>query len=508
MIPAIQVKGLSKTYKEYGIKAVDDVNLVFSKGSITCIVGENGAGKSTLMNLLYGMERPDAGTIEVDGKQVSFSSPAEALQVGIGMVHQHFMLFAPFSIAKNVVLGMEPRTFLFFYDKNKAEQKVQALLDRQGFPLKASRKVKQLGVGEKQLVEITKMLYRKSKILILDEPTSMLTEQETKSLFRTLAKLKTQGNCIILITHKIKEVMEIADSIVVMRKGKLVGNYRKQEVDQCLLSKLMVGSAVTVHRMEPSDLRNKMHTKAILRADDIWVEKNNEAKPLLHDISFTVHAGEVLGFCGVSGNGMGVLEAVLGGMLPTSRGTIRLKGKDITNLGARKLRHMGLAFVPSNRIHYGCGQNATVEENLVIDERQEYFSLQKDSKKAFVDDIIGNCQITGQLGQAIGQLSGGNIQKVIFSREIHNMEDYIVLANPTWGLDVAATTYVHDRIRELQAKGKAIILLSSNLDEIMELSDRVNILHDATIAAQFEMTPAITKTVIGCYMLGIGEKQA
>jgi len=507
MKPTISIKEVSKTYKEFHIKAVDHVSLDLYKGTITCIVGENGAGKSTLMNLLFGLQKPDSGTISVEGKPTSFSSPTDAMKSGIGMVHQHFMLFDPMSVAKNVVMGIEPRKHHFFFHTKETNKRVQECLDANGFTIQANEKVGNLTVGDKQTVEITKMLYRQSEILILDEPTSMLTEQEIESLFITLKKLKDAHKCIIIILHKVSEVMKIADTIAVMRKGKLIGTYLKEEMTAQKLSDLMVGDSGN-YPLKSQDLRQRQHNKVILSAKNLTVERNNRGKPLLHRVSFEVHEGEIMGFCGVKGNGMGVLEAVLGGMIPTCEGTITHNGVDITNIGSRRLRNQGLAFVPSDRIHYGSAEQATVEENIIINEREKYFPLSKNEKRSFIHSFIGSTKIKANVHQTMGSLSGGNMQKVIVAREIHNMSDYIVLSNPTWGLDVSSSSHVHQQIKKLQAEGKAIILISSNLDEIMELSDKINIMHNATIAAEFEMTPSITKKIIGSYMLGLGEKNS
>lgn len=495
-IPAIEVVNLSKFYKNESIVANDNLTLKFNRGEITCIAGENGAGKSTLMKIIFGLEQPSKGEVFVNGKKVEITHPLIAQALGIGMVHQNFKLFNNLSISDNVSLGVEIKKHFFFLDRQKTLLKVQDLINAHNINLSAETKISNLSTGEKQLVEILKMLYREADILIFDEPTAVLTEQETQQLFSTMRELKAQNKCVIVITHKVQEILDIADIVSIMRKGKLIGTYKREELNGKTLSDLIMGEEVNKLSIDKKHI-DFSHLKPVISFKNVCIYRENQEKPLLHNINFTTHPGEILGFCGVSGNGMGMLEAVLGGMLPISSGHIYLNGKEITNLSPDKLRAKGLAFVPADRYQYGSASNATLSENLIINHRNKLQEMNE-----FSLPLIEKYNINGQPSQKMKTLSGGNIQKAIVAREIENMKDYIILSNPTWGMDLAATSYIHAQIIKLKEKGASIILLSSNVDEILLLSDTINVISGGEIKKRFKASNNLDKLLIGEYMLG------
>lgn len=494
MISNIEINNITKLYKNVGVLALNKVTASFKMGEITAIAGENGAGKSTLVKILYGIVKPDTGTIKLDNKELAIHSSQDAIKHKIGMVFQHFKLVEELTIAQNIALGIEKKKFFFFTDLDKINTEVQNLIDKYDFKLEATELVKNLTTGEKQIVEILKMLYRQAEILIFDEPTAVLSETEAKKLFKTIKKLKDKNKCIILITHKIHEIINLSDKILILRKGNLVGDYRTNEITEETLTKLMIGKDFLKNH---NILHKKLSDNVVIEFKNIRLKKHSQNKPLLDDISFKVHKGEILGFCAVSGNGKGVLEAVLGGMMQVSSGSIYYNNKDITKLRASELRKIGLAFVPSDRNHYGSAALATLSENLIINRRNQL----KDKTK-IAKSFISKYSIKGLPHQKMGTLSGGNIQKAIVAREIDNMKDYIVFSNPTWGLDLNSTNFIHSKILELKQQNKAIILLSSDLDEIIKLSDSINVIFEGRICKTFNNNIPVSKKEIGKYMLG------
>lgn len=493
--PAISVEHLYKWYKAESIMANDNLTLNFNRGEITCIAGENGAGKSTLMKILFGMTTPTKGQIFVNGEKKNITHPLVAQSLGIGMVHQKFKLFEDLTISENVALGVEKKKH-FLLDKNRINKEVQQLIDDHNFNLNANNRIKDLGTGEKQLVEILKMLYRKADIMIFDEPTAVLTESEALSLFNTVRELKKENKCIILITHKVEEILSISDIISVMRKGNLIGTYKRLDLDKKRLSDLIMGEPVEKVKVKKKGIAFS-DKERVIRFENVTIYRKNQDKPLLNNISFDSHHGEILGFCGVSGNGMGVLEAVLGGMLPISSGHIYLYDGEITNFSSDKLRREGLAFVPADRYQYGSAADATLSENLIINHKKRLKEREK-----FSQPLIDKFDINGTVNQKMKTLSGGNIQKAIVAREIENMDCYIVLSNPTWGMDLAATAFIHSQIIELKRKGASVILLSSDVDEVLLLSDKINVITNGNIIKSFDGSKKLDKLLIGEYMLG------
>jgi simple sugar transport system ATP-binding protein len=505
--PSVELRAITKIYPG-GKKANRQVSLDFRPGEILCLAGENGAGKTTLMKILCGLEAPSSGEIRVRGKLVHIDSPLAAMRLGIGMVHQHVMLFPEYTAAVNIVMGREPRRWGIFYDRAKAETAADAVIRAHGFSIDAARPVSSLTVGEMQQVEICKMLYRNVDIIILDEPTAVLTRQEIASLFSTLKNLAAAGKSLCLITHKPEEIKQVSDRVAVLRKGELAGIRNTPELNEYDISRMMMGGEAA----PPGPVRISANSvpadsgDPVIAFEDVTVIRRGQKQPLLNRVSFSVRQGEILGFTGVSGNGLGVLEAVLGGFIHPASGRIIHRGRDISRLNIRRLRNQGLAFVPADRIRVGSAAEATVEENLIIDRRGEFTRagvLDRKSIRNFSSDLIRRYGILGKGGDTVSHLSGGNIQKMILAREIDQFRDYIVFSEPAWGLDIAASAYVYGEIAKLRDRGAAVILISTNLEEVLRIAGRIMVMYRGSIAAEFTDIDAIAnaKEKISTYML-------
>jgi simple sugar transport system ATP-binding protein len=501
----LEVKGISKQYKTGGKKANNNISLDLKKGEILCIAGENGAGKTTLMKILLGLTSPDSGEIFINGKKENVSSPVIAKKLKIGMVHQHFMLFPEYTVAENIVMGMEPRRFNFFFDTEKARVSAEKIIKDHDFSIDPQQKVKELSLGQTQQVEICRILHRDAQIIILDEPTSILTERETDSLFNTLRKFALDGKSVILITHKLNEIKGNCDRIAVMRKGEITGIYNTDEVDEKEIARMMTGDDVPLFEFSFEKLSVK--TDPVIEFKNVTVKRKGQKLPLLDDVSFSVSSSEILGFAGVGGNGLGVIEAVLGGFLHPVKGKIFHTGKDISNFKIQQLRKEGLAFVPSDRVRIGSAINATIGENLIINRRHEFFKwiLNKKAARNFSKNLTENYNIEGvQESKNCAALSGGNLQKLILAREINCLKDYIVFSDPTWGLDIASSRFIMNEIENLKKKGAAIVLISTNLDEILSLADRIIVMYKGRIAKEFlNSGNESLKTEIGKSMQGL-----
>jgi simple sugar transport system ATP-binding protein len=515
---AVRLCNITKIYPGATRRVNDRVNLELKPAEILCLVGENGAGKTTLMKILCGLEQPTGGEIVIRGKQVTIAKPLVANRLGIGMVYQHFMLFPELRVAQNVVMGSEPRVWGIFYDHRRALDRVNALIDAHGFAIRGDTRVKDLTVGQKQQVEILKLLYRDVDILILDEPTAVLTRQETVSLFNTLRTLRAAGKSIILITHKLPEIGELSDRVAVMRRGVMLGLWETAGFDAKAIARMMIGeTAATVTPDADTSGINTLgintpdtgapDAEEVLRFDKVTVRRRAQKQPLLDRLSFTLRRGEILGFAGVGGNGLGVLEALLGGFLPLDSGTIYHRGRDISRFRASDLRREGLAYVPADRLRVGSAPGATVEENLILNRRREFtprFFLDGKAARGLTLDLIRRFNISGSGNQTLGTLSGGNIQKLILAREIDQFRDYIVFSEPAWGLDIMAGAAVYSEIRRLRDRGAAVLLISTNLDEILALADRIIVLYRGSAAAELRDSGDIPdiRERIGAYMLG------
>jgi simple sugar transport system ATP-binding protein len=490
---AVELRGVSKIYPGSVDRANDNISLGLHKGEILCIAGENGAGKTTLMKILNGLEAPNAGEIFINGDAVTIDSPLIARNLGIGMVHQHFMLFPEYTVAENIVMGMEPRKWGLLFDGAQAKVDAAKIIEAHHFSINPDTLVQNLSIGEMQQVEICRLLYRNADIIILDEPSSVLTEHETAALFRTLRALSLAGKSLFLITHKLHEIKLIADRVAVLRQGALTGILNAKEIDEYEVSKMMIGDAVTSNNFSQvrrhGNISPGTGSKPVIAFDDVTVLRRGQRQPLLDKVSFSVRQGEILGFAGVSGNGLGVLEAVLGGFLHPSTGKITHNEKDISHLNIRHLRNQGLAYVPADRLRVGSAVNATIDENLIINHCRELSHMGFLDQKAIFVLSVGltlhyNIAMPAETKSAAA-LSGGNLQKLVLARELYQFKDYFVFSEPTWGLDIAASSFVWNEISALREKGAAIILISTNLDEIIGLADRIVVMYRGRIAAEF-----------------------
>ncbi len=500
----LRMRGISKLYPDNNVLANAEVDLEVRRNEIHALVGENGAGKTTLMKILYGLERADRGSIELEDRPVRIGSPLEANRLGIGMVHQHFRLIPEFTIAENVVLGIEPVRRGLFLDREKALQGARAVMREHGFDLDPSLRVRELTVGQMQVVEIIKILYRRAELLILDEPTSVLTEQQIRKLFATLNRLRDIGKTVIIITHKLGEVKEISQRVTVMRAGRVVAVRDTAEVDERELSRLMVGKSVSLQVRRGPAARGR----PVLELEQVSLLARGQDHPLLDRVDLAVRAGELVGVAGVSGNGLGELEDVVSGLRRVSSGRILHDGQDVTRLEARQLRRRGLAYVPADRLHRGSSLASSVVENMIIASHHRFLRggvLRRRQAEGFASDLARRYSIEGDPRVPIGTLSGGNIQKVILARELASRTDFILFSEPTWGLDVASSEFIYERIMELRGQGLAILLLSSNLDEILSLADTVAVMYRGRVVASLEGGEGLGKELVGEYMLGLKE---
>ncbi|MDR2543900.1 MAG: ATP-binding cassette domain-containing protein [Treponema sp.] len=481
----VELRNITKIYPGSIKKANNNITLHLKDGEILCIAGENGAGKTTLMKILCGLEKPDVGEIIVNGK--------------IGMVHQHFMLFPEYTVAENIVIGNEPVKFGIFTDQKKTIELAKKIILENNFAITSTAKVSELTQGEKQQVEICRILNSNAKIIILDEPTSILTDIETQSLFKTLKTLVNNGKSIILITHKLNEVKEISDRVAVLRQGELIGVCDTTQINESEIAKMMIGETVVDYSqsfVSPSE--KKPESKPVISFENVTVLRQGQKRPLLDNVSFSVYPGEILGFAGVGGNGLGVIEAVLGGFLHPASGKILHKGRDISHLSIKHLRKQGLAYVPADRINVGSAQNATIEENVIVNRRYEKFAV----------NLLEKYNIESpDINEKASTLSGGNLQKLILAREINCLTDYIVFSEPTCGLDIKSSQFVMKEIETLRKNGAAVILISTNLDEIVALTNRIVVMYRGKIAdiIQNDGNMAV-KELVGNCMQGLEQR--
>jgi len=487
--------------------ANDDVTFLVQKGEIHALVGENGAGKSTLMNILYGLLHPDTGAVTVNKKQVQFTGPGAAIACGIGMVHQHFMLIPPLTVAENVILGEEP-SIAGLVDIARANKKVQELSDQYGLKVDPTAKVETLSVGIEQRIEIIKVLYRGAEILILDEPTAVLAPQEVEELFDILRSLRDQGKTIIFITHKLQEVMEISDMVTVMRRGKVVGTVATKDTSRNEIATLMVGRQV-LFRVD----RGKANPGEIVLQVENLHALNNKQLPALRGVSFSVSQGEVLGIAGVEGNGQTELIEVLTGLRNTEKGDIKLDGTVITNFSPRQVREQGAGHIPEDRHRRGLVLDYTVAQNMVlgIHYRKPFvkkrlldvinFTPIKEKAKRLIDEF--DIRPPDQENLA-GNLSGGNQQKVIVAREFDQDPKLLIAAQPTRGIDVGSIEFIHQRLIQARDAGKAVLLVSADLEEILSISDRIAVMYEGEIVGILDPEEA-TEERLGLMMTG-GER--
>ncbi len=498
--PILVIDNVTKVFP--GVVANDSVSVEIRRAEIHCLLGENGAGKTTLADILYGVYRPDEGHVLLNGEPLDLHSPRDAIEAGIGMVHQHFELVPPMSVIENVVIGTPAKQWLDF---TEARRRLDAFFADYDVEIDPDAEVGRLSVGEQQWVEIFKTLYFGVEILILDEPTAVLTPQGIEELFHILRRMRDEGLTIILITHKLKEVMDLSDRVTVLRRGKVVGTVDTADVDQLDLARMMVGREV----LHQADKALSGPGEPLLEVDGIYLASDT-GRGSLDGLSITVGAGEIVGVAGVSGNGQNALfDAVVGVRHPT-RGTIRIAGQDVTEASPHRIATLGVASVPGDRIAQGLMMDFSVKENLVLgNQRQRRFSragiLNQTQIDAFAADSIDNFEIkTPSASQATRTLSGGNLQKIIMARELSGQPQVIIAHQPTRGLDIAATQYVRRRLVQERDRGAAVLLMSEDLDEIFQLSDRIAVIYDGRIVAVTE-PDATTLEEIGMHMAGASD---
>ena len=479
--------------KEYpGVLANDHVTLVVQEGEIHGLVGENGAGKSTIMNQLYGMQRPTSGTIKVFGNEVQIHSPKDAIALGIGMVHQHFMLAPSLSVIQNMIMGKAPMSGPFI-----------EILERYSFQLDLDAKVYQLSIGQMQRVEIVKALYRGAKILILDEPTAVLTPQEVEELIQMMKRLKAQGCSIIIITHKLKEVMAATDTVTIMRKGVVTGVVETAKTNERALANLMVGREVNL-RIPKAD--TSAYTEKVLRVRRLNVY-NERGQKAVNQVSFSVRKGEILGVCGVEGNGQSELVNALTGLVPVASGSIQIYDQELSRAPVRMRRKSKMSHIPEDRIAVGGAKSCSIMENIMLDRyyEKQYCRggiLKQDEMCRHAEQLISEFAIKVPNSEyALGTLSGGNMQKVILAREMDADPELLIAAQPTRGVDIGAIEYIRKQLVALRDSGKAILLISAELEEIMTLSDRIVVMYEGEIVGSFRPEET-TEEELGLYMAG------
>ncbi|MGJ7415926.1 ABC transporter ATP-binding protein [Streptomyces cinereoruber] len=521
--PAVELHGITKRFP--GVVANKDIAITVRKGTVHALIGENGAGKSTLMKILYGMQKPDEGTIAVDGEQVAFSSPGDAIARGIGMVHQHFMLADNLTVLENVVLGGEK----LYGIGAKARKKIREISDQYGLGVRPDVLVEDLGVADRQRVEILKVLYRGARILILDEPTAVLVPQEVDALFDNLRELKSEGLTVIFISHKLGEVLKVADDITVIRRGTTVGTADPKTATTKQLAELMVGSELpspetresTVTDVPMLQVRNLTLSEAGAvaaapltsaappdpsRAASV-LEEGTEGRKLLDDVSLTIHKGEILGIAGVEGNGQTELIEALMGMATPDSGVITLDGQDISRVSVRKRREGGIGYIPEDRHRHGLLLEAPLWENRILGHVTEAPNSKRgilDPKAARKDTerIVREYDVrTPGIDVTAASLSGGNQQKLIVGREMSHAPKFLIAAHPTRGVDVGAQAQIWDAIRDARREGLAVLLISADLDELIGLSDTLRVMYRGKLVADAD--PAtITPEELGSAMTG------
>ncbi len=500
--PEYVIEMLHITKEFPGIKANDDITLQLKKGEIHALLGENGAGKSTLMSVLFGLYQSEAGEIRKNGVKVEINDPNDATALKIGMVHQHFKLVEVFTVLDNIILGAET-TKLGFIQKKEARAKVQALSEKYGLHVDLDAKVEDITVGMQQRVEILKMLYRDNEILIFDEPTAVLTPQEIDELMSTMREFAKEGKSILFISHKLNEIMEVSDRVTVLRKGKYVGTVNTSETNKQELSNMMVGRPVQLEVVKDE----AKPTDEVLRVEHFCVPSRVHKRNAVDDVSFSVRKGEIVCIAGIDGNGQSELIYGLTGLDRSSGGRVTLCGEDITHAS---IAHRGknMSHIPEDRHKYGLVLDFTLEQNMVLQRFQEpQFEkagfINNAAVREYADELIDKFDVrSGQGAVTVARsMSGGNQQKAIIAREIDRDKPLIVAVQPTRGLDVGAIEYIHSQLVSERDKGKAVLLVSLELDEVMSLSDRILVMYEGKIVGEFD-PKKITVQELGLYMAG------
>ncbi|MBQ9443182.1 MAG: ABC transporter ATP-binding protein [Lachnospiraceae bacterium] len=488
-----------------GIKANDDITLQLKRGEIHALLGENGAGKSTLMSVLFGLYQAEQGTIKKDGKEVQIKDPNDANRLGIGMVHQHFKLVECFSVLDNIILGVED-TKHGFLQKDEARKKVMALSEKYGLRVEPDALVSDISVGMQQRVEILKMLYRDNEILIFDEPTAVLTPQEIKELMEIMRGFKAEGKSILFITHKLSEIMAVADRCSVLRKGKYIGTVDIADTTREELSRMMVGRDVEFE----IDKKSKNVGDVILSVKDMVVASKSHNNNAVKGVSFDVHAGEIVCIAGIEGNGQTELVYGLTGLEPLKSGTIELCGRDITHATIRERSKAGMSHIPEDRHKHGLVLDYTLEQNLVLQRYweprfQNHGIIKSAEVRTYAEGLIEKFDVRSGQGPVTTarSMSGGNQQKAIIAREIDKDPQLLIAVQPTRGLDVGAIEYIHNQLIEERDKGRAVLLISLELDEVRSLSDRILVIYEGEIVGDFD---SVAMEELGLYMAGAKRK--
>lgn len=487
-----------------GVLANDDVSLEIKKGEVFALVGENGAGKSTLMNILYGINTPTNGEVYVKGRRIEHFSPKAAIERGVGMVHQHFMLVPSFTVAQNIVLSREPRRLGVFFDNATAERETRGLVEEYGLEVDPAATVRDISVGLQQRVEILKTLYRGADILILDEPTAVLTPQETDELFDVIRRIvREKQMTVIIITHKLYEVMAISDRVGVMRQGRLAGLENTRDVNEKILASMMVGRPVLFDHIEKTGETGDV----VIGVEDLRVG-DNRGLEAVRGVSLSVRAGEVLGIAAIEGNGQSELLEAICGLRRAESGHVRIGGEDVTNRSPGEIRARGLANIPEDRLATGVDKFASVTDNLLVGRQRDKefnalgFHQKRSSIERYASELYERFDIRGAgVDTEVGSMSGGNMQKVVVAREFSYDTPALVISQPTRGVDIGAMEFIHTRIIEKRNSGCAVLLSSADLDEVFRLSDRIITLYEGRVTGEFR-ADSITKEEIGYYMTG------
>jgi general nucleoside transport system ATP-binding protein len=500
----LEMRNVTKTFP--GIVANDDVSFDLRRGEVHALLGENGAGKSTLMNCLYGLYRPDEGHILIDGAEVELGSPRASIDKGVGMVHQHFMLIPVMTVAENIVLAVEPRRAGILMDERAAERRVREISEQYGLAVDPRAKVEDITVGQQQRVEILKALFRGAEILVLDEPTAVLTPQEAHELFGIVRSLTEQGKSIIFISHKLNEVLEIADRITVLRRGRLIETIDSEGATEDGLARLMVGRDVLLR----VDKGAGDPTETLLRVEDLGV-RDDRGLEKVRDVSFEVRAGEIVAIAGVDGNGQTELIDALTGLMPAQTGRVEVAGRDVTHASAHRHFEAGLGHIPEDRQRRGLVLDFSIGENIALHD----FRRAPDSRLGWLfprqmlrraGRLIEEFDVRGGGPRTrAGGLSGGNQQKVILAREIDRDPRVLITAQPTRGLDVGAIEFVHRRLVQERDEGRAILLVSLELEEVLSLADRILVMYEGRIVGEFP--PTVTEEELGIAMTGGGRNR-
>ncbi len=499
---AVEMLHITKRFP--GIIANDDITLQLKKGEIHALLGENGAGKSTLMSVLFGLYQPEEGEILKDGKKVTINDPNDANALGIGMVHQHFKLVECFTVLDNIILGAEPNK-AGFLQKDEARKKIVELSEKYGLFVDPDAKIEDITVGMQQRTEILKMLYRENEILIFDEPTAVLTPQEIEELMQIMRNLKKAGKSILFISHKLNEIMEVADRCSVLRKGKYIGTVNIAETTPEALSAMMVGRNVNFH-VEKGEAKVG---EPVLEVKNISVASRTHATDAVKNVSFTVHKGEIVCIAGIDGNGQTELAYGISGLEPLKSGEILLNGENISKASIRYRNTHGISHIPEDRHKHGLVLDYSLENNLVL---QRYFEpefttsagfLRQDNIHAYAEELIEKHDIRSSQGAAslARSMSGGNQQKAIIARETERKHDLLIAVQPTRGLDVGAIESVHKKLIELRDQGKAVLLISLELDEVMDVPDRILVMYEGEIVGELDPKQT-TAEELGLYMAG------